>query len=563
MFKQRTIVLLVLSAVFGIFGFNAGKAMADKAVFGPKQYSRTTAAQNVYEDSFTAAEGSGELMIRNCEEGSIHRVTSARILLNDVPVFTPEDFKQNQFVLKFPLSLSQSNNLKIEISGKPGTYLVIEIRQGGVTNPPTVSLSADPETIAGGGSSTLTWTSTGADTAIIEPGVGNVDASGSLTVTPGETTLYKITVSGPGGTATTAAAVNVLYPPTVTFNAAPSEINVGDTATLSWTTTHADSVNIEPGIGPVELNGTRTVLPAQNTTYTMTASGAGGTRTASVTITVHNPLTLQITSPLDGAQVSGGTISVKGAVSHAGNKETGVAVNGIPAIISDGQFRADHVPLTDGENLLTITATDVDGHMISSSVPVHADTSGDYICLTADPVRGILPFETNLRITGSFYFTASDISYTGPGTVTFLESSYDEYRLAMDMQGVYVLTATVTDDLGYAHTNSVAVQVVEEAAIDASLRTKWEGMKAALTAGDVNRAVAFFAGSSRESFDQRFTALSSFLPGIAGGMGGIRLAEFQGERAVYDMGTVINGTTYSFQVLFILDTDGIWRIGSF
>ena len=95
------------------------------------------------------------------------------------------------------------------------------------------------------------------------------------------------------------------------------------------------------------------------------------------------------------------------------------------------------------------------------------------------------------------------------------------------------------------------------------LRTKWEGMKAALTAGDVNRAVAYFAGSSRESFDQRFTALSSFLPGIAGGMGGIRLAEFQGHRAVYDMGTVIKGTIYPFQVLFVLDTDGIWRIGSF
>ncbi|MEW6078296.1 MAG: hypothetical protein AB1724_10820 [Thermodesulfobacteriota bacterium] len=292
MFKQRTIVLLVLSAVLGIFGFNAGKALADQAVFGPKQYLRTTAAQNVYEDSFTTATGSGELVIRNCEEDSIHRVTSARILLNGVPVFTPEDFKQNQFVLKFPLSLSRSNNLKVEISGKPGTYLVIEIRQGGVTNPPTASLSADPETIAGGGSSTLTWTSTGADTAIIEPGVGNVDVNGSLTVTPGETTLYKITVFGPGGTATAAVAVNVLYPPTVTFNAEPSEINVGEAVTLSWTTTHADSVTIEPGIGPIELNGTRIIKPAQTTTYTLTAGGGGGTRSASVTITVHNPLTL-------------------------------------------------------------------------------------------------------------------------------------------------------------------------------------------------------------------------------------------------------------------------------
>ncbi|MCP4199314.1 MAG: hypothetical protein GY762_19385, partial [Proteobacteria bacterium] len=54
----------------------------------------------------------------------------------------------------------------------------------------TAGISADPETVAQGQSCTLTWTSTHADSCVIEPGIGSTDKFGSVTVSPAETTTY-------------------------------------------------------------------------------------------------------------------------------------------------------------------------------------------------------------------------------------------------------------------------------------------------------------------------------------------------------------------------------------
>ena len=60
------------------------------------------------------------------------------------------------------------------------------------------SLSASPASIATGGSSTLTWSSSGAPTsASLSPGIGAVATAGSISVSPGSTTAYTLTVSKP------------------------------------------------------------------------------------------------------------------------------------------------------------------------------------------------------------------------------------------------------------------------------------------------------------------------------------------------------------------------------
>ena len=159
-----------------------------------------------------------------------------------------------------------------------------------VVNETTVAFSANPETIQTGESSTLSWTTENAESAIIAPDVGEVPVNGSTTVSPAETTTYTITVTGPGGTVTEEATVTVTAAqPTVTLTAAPETILGGGTATLTWESTHADTATISPGIGEVEVNGWITVAPAETTTYTITVTGAGGTATASATVTVSAP----------------------------------------------------------------------------------------------------------------------------------------------------------------------------------------------------------------------------------------------------------------------------------
>jgi phospholipase C len=58
----------------------------------------------------------------------------------------------------------------------------------------------------------------------------------------------------------------------------------GDSVTLTWTSANATAATIDNGIGSVPTSGSQQVKPTSDTTYTLIASGANGTATASVTI---------------------------------------------------------------------------------------------------------------------------------------------------------------------------------------------------------------------------------------------------------------------------------------
>ncbi len=77
---------------------------------------------------------------------------------------------------------------------------------------PTASLSANPDTIQTGQSSTLTWQTQNATDVSIE-GIGPVDPNGSRTVSPQQSTTYRLAAKGPGGTQDATARVTVTPPP--------------------------------------------------------------------------------------------------------------------------------------------------------------------------------------------------------------------------------------------------------------------------------------------------------------------------------------------------------------
>ncbi|MGO8718929.1 MAG: peptidoglycan-associated lipoprotein Pal [Acidobacteriaceae bacterium] len=73
--------------------------------------------------------------------------------------------------------------------------------------------------------------------------------------------------------------------PTADITVTPGTINPGQSAVLNWTTTNATDVSID-GIGAVETSGTKTVSPAETTTYHVVARGDGGSTDATATLTV-------------------------------------------------------------------------------------------------------------------------------------------------------------------------------------------------------------------------------------------------------------------------------------
>jgi peptidoglycan-associated lipoprotein len=74
--------------------------------------------------------------------------------------------------------------------------------------------------------------------------------------------------------------------PTVTLNASPTSVKSGDTVTLSWTSTDATDLDIEPGVGKVTPQGSTPVNPTESTTFKITATGPGGTASSDARVTV-------------------------------------------------------------------------------------------------------------------------------------------------------------------------------------------------------------------------------------------------------------------------------------
>jgi phospholipase C len=169
------------------------------------------------------------------------------------------------------------------------------VRDGQIpASAPTVtSFTANPATINAGQSSTLSWSATNATGVTIDGISGALPASGSQTVTPAATTTYTLHASGAGGstTATTIVTVTaaVSAPAVTSFTATPSTSTPGAQVTLAWTTTDATSVSIDQGVGTnLPATGSIAVTPAATTTYTLTATGPGGSTTGAATVTVGN-----------------------------------------------------------------------------------------------------------------------------------------------------------------------------------------------------------------------------------------------------------------------------------
>ena len=77
---------------------------------------------------------------------------------------------------------------------------------------PTASISVNPNSIQAGQSASLTWQTTNATDVSID-GIGAVQANGSQSVSPTDSTTYHLTAKGAGGTQEASARITVTQPP--------------------------------------------------------------------------------------------------------------------------------------------------------------------------------------------------------------------------------------------------------------------------------------------------------------------------------------------------------------
>ena len=111
------------------------------------------------------------------------------------------------------------------------------------------TFAASPGSISPGGTTTLSWSATGATSLAIDNGVGDVTGTTSKVVSPATTTTYTLTASNGTTTSTATVTVTVGTTPVISsFAANPTTIATGGSSTLSWAVTGATSLSIDNGV---------------------------------------------------------------------------------------------------------------------------------------------------------------------------------------------------------------------------------------------------------------------------------------------------------------------------
>ena len=182
-----------------------------------------------------------------------------------------------------------------------------------ITCEENVNFSASPSRIDRGNTSTLTWSTSGGITDVsINRGIGDVGTSGSEDVSPNTNTTYTLTASDGTDSIDCNTTLRVDAPttsgggggggapaPRCELNISDRNIEAGDDVTLTWNGRNVSDVEITNDEGDVIVStfdrlfgakrelfsGSRTITPAQSTTYTMVAES--GRRTEECTVAVN------------------------------------------------------------------------------------------------------------------------------------------------------------------------------------------------------------------------------------------------------------------------------------
>lgn len=364
-------------------------------------------------------------------------------------------------------SVETSYVLTAEGEGGPKTQTVTISVEG---TPVIVAFAAEPPAIELGGTSTISWSVTGANMVTVRSSGGtDVYAGGELVgeavVSPAADETYTLTARSPLGQEVTAqVTVSVNRAARVlSFTATPSSVDYGDSASLQWLVDRATGVELRSGATVLhtstDLMGTFTVSPLVTTSYTLVAQGPDGDGSAVATVTVDPAAPRLVTfEAIPNPVLLGGITTLRfatiGAVSVRIDDPSGTAVY-------DGLDAASTVDVT-------VTAT-VAIYTLTATNP-HGTTQGTVIVL-GQPIPEIsqldvspLTFSTAsqvVTITWASSGTSTELSIDGAVEATFPGTPSGTYTATVTRTAVFTLVAS--NAVGSATAERRVLQLTAEA----------------------------------------------------------------------------------------------------
>jgi hypothetical protein len=346
------------------------------------------------------------------------------------------------------VSPSATTTYTLTVTPSSGTAATATVTVTVVPVPTITSFTANPTTIAAGGSSSLTAVFAGG-TGVITPGNLAVTSGTPVSVTPTATTTYTLTVTPPAGGAITQTAIVTVVPvPTITsFTASPTTITAGSSSSLTAVFTGGTGV-INPGNLPVTSGTPVSVSPTVTTTYTLTVTPTTGTAvTAPVTVTVTGPTITSFAA--NPTTIGAGSSSSLTAIFTGG---TGVITPGNLSVTSGTPVSVNPSATT----TYTLTVTPSSGTAATATVTVTVVPAPTITSFTANP--NLIAPGSSSKLTAVFsggtgVVTPGNFPITSGSPVTVIPSATTTYTL------------TVTPTTGTAVTATAVVTVSSSASI--------------------------------------------------------------------------------------------------
>src|SRR5260221_8646665 len=149
----RVVLAILCLLTTGAIPLHAGTF----TVFGPKNYVRGTGAPVTVTDTFTVLNPATQYTLKAFNGGlqntQTELVSSSVVTINGVQVLGPSNFNQNVSEIDVPVTLQASNTISVQVRGKPGGTLAIQI-VGLDNEPPIITAKASPAPNAAGWNNT-------------------------------------------------------------------------------------------------------------------------------------------------------------------------------------------------------------------------------------------------------------------------------------------------------------------------------------------------------------------------------------------------------------------------
>jgi Glucodextranase, domain B/Bacterial Ig-like domain len=233
--------------------------------------------------------------------------------------------------------------------------------------------------------------------------LGSGTFTAAVTLAQGYNQVLAVAADAAGNQASTAIAVTLdTQPPTLSLaTPAPGSLTNQPQVQVAGTATDDTGIALLKVAGqPVAVdNGSFAasvpVAEGANTIEVDAFDLAGNEQTATVTVTRFSIPSVVITSPPDLSYVSGTTLTVSGTVAAP----VSVSVNGVAATLSGTTFTAPGVPLVEGGNTVTATATDAAGHVGLATINVVRDLTPPHVAIYT-PAAGASVGDATVTVSG-------------------------------------------------------------------------------------------------------------------------------------------------------------------